>query len=267
MRNQLRTLIAAWKETGYSQLQAADHRGWAYDRLTAQLSADTDYKVLSGPYRGMSYFGAPRIPIVDKTPTTKLIGSFEEELHPWIEALVTRDYHTVTFIGAGEGYHAVGMARRMRASRFVVFDTLIAARQACKSLAEQNGVKQRLQLRGFCGAEAFFDLDLPGSLIFSDCGGAELTLLDPVLYPALRLATILVETHDAFDHRISARLVARFSGTHKIDLIAAKPRDPAKYTLPGDLSVEHVRMALDEQRKLTSDGKPQLWALLSPYAS
>jgi hypothetical protein len=267
MRNQLRTLIAAWKETNYSQLQAADHRGWSYDRLAAQLSADTDYTVLGGPYRAMKYFGDPRIPIVDRTPTTKLIGSFEEELHPWIAALATRDFHTVTFIGAGEGYHPVGMARLMRQTRFVVFDTLIAARQACKTLAEQNGVKQRIQLRGFCGAEAFHDLDIAGSLIFSDCGGAELTLLDPVLYPALRLATILVETHDAFDARISARIVARFSGTHRIDLVAAKPRDPSKYTLPGNLSPDQVRIALDEQRELTRDGKPQLWALLSPYAS
>src|SRR5688572_25413976 len=113
MRNQLRTLIAAWKGTKYSQFQAADHRGWTYDRLTAQLAAATDYTVLSGPYRGMKYFGPPRIPIVDENPTTKLIGSFEAELHPWIEALTARDFPTVIFLGSGEGYHAVGMARRM----------------------------------------------------------------------------------------------------------------------------------------------------------
>lgn len=267
MRNQLRTLLAAWKETNYSQLQAADHRGWGYDRLTAQFTAATDYTVLGGPYRGMKYFGPPRIPIVDQVPTTKLIGSYESELHQWIETLVTRDFPTVIFIGSGEGYHPVGMARRMLQTRFVVFDTLIAARQACKSLAEQNGVKNRMQLRGFCGAESLLDLELAGSLIVSDCGGAELTLLDPTIYPQLRLATILVETHDAFDSRISSRIVAKFRGTHRIDLVAAATRDPKKYQLPGDLSEDQVRMALDEQRKPTTDGKPQLWGLLTPYAS
>ena len=267
MRNQLRTLIAAWKETNYSQLQAADHRGWGYDRLTAHLTAATDYTVLGGPYRGMKYFGPPRIPIVDQVPTTKLLGSFEAELHTWIETLVARDFPTVIFLGSAEGYHPVGMARRMRQSRFVVFDTLIAARQACKTLAEQNGVKSRMQLRGFCGTESLLDLELAGSLIVSDCGGAELTLLDPILYPDLRLATILVETHDSFDPRISARIIAKFRGTHRIDLVAASPRDPKKYQLPGEVSEDQVVMALDEQRKLTSEGKPQLWGLLTPYAS
>lgn len=267
MRNQLRTLLAAWKETNYSQLQAADHRGWGYDRLTAHFTAATDYSVLGGPYRGMKYFGPPRIPIVDQVPTAKLIGSYESELHQWIEMLVTRDFPTVIFLGSGEGYHPVGMARRMLQTRFVVFDTLIAARQACKSLAEQNGVKNRMQLRGFCGAESLLDLELAGSLIVSDCGGAELTLLDPTIYPQLRLATILVETHDAFDSRISSRIVAKFRGTHRIDLVAATTRDPKNYQLPGYLSGDQVRMALDEQRKLTSDGKPQLWGLLTPYAS
>jgi len=266
MRNQLRTLIAAWKGTRYSQFQAADHRGWTYDRITAQLAAATDYTVLSGPYRGMKYFGPPRIPIVDQHPTTKLIGSFEAELHPWIEALTAREFPTVIFLGSGEGYHVVGMARRMPRSRFVVFDTLIAARQACKTLAEQNGVKNRVQLRGFCGGESLMDLDIAGSLIMSDCGGAELTLLDPTVFPILRLATILVETHDAFDSRISARIETKFGGTHRIDYVAAAPRDPAKYVLPGLLREQAVT-ALDERRKLTREGKPQLWALLTPYAS
>ncbi len=267
MRNQLRTLMAAWRETNYGKLQAADHRGWSYDKLAAQLSSATDYTVIGGPYRGMRYFGEPRIPIIDKSPTAKLIGSFEEELHPWIERLIERAFREVIFIGAAEGYHAVGMAKRMPRSRFVVFDTLIAARHACKQLADQNAVKSRLQLRGFCGAEAFYDLEIAGSLIVSDCGGAELTLLDPVLYPALRTATLLVETHDAFDPRITPRLVSKFKQTHNIDFTEAAPRDPSRYLLPGKLPLESVRMALDEQRKPTRDAKPQRWALLTPYSS
>ncbi|MGK2962886.1 MAG: hypothetical protein ACSLFK_12165 [Gemmatimonadaceae bacterium] len=267
MRNQLRTLMTAWRETNYGKLQAADHRGWSYDKLAAQLSSATDYTVIGGPYRGMRYFGEPRIPIVDNSPTAKLIGSFEEELHPWIERLIERGFSDVIFIGGGEGYHAVGMARRMELSRFVVFDTLIAARQACNQLAEQNAVKSRMQLRGFCGAEAFYDLEIAGSLIFSDCGGAELALLDPVLYPALRTATLLVETHDLFDARITSRLVSKFRQTHNIEFTEAAPRDPAKYLLPGNLSLDSVKVALDEQRKPTGDGKPQRWALLTPISS
>lgn len=267
MKNQLRTILTAWKETPFARLRASDHRSFGYDRLTEQIAAATEYTVLHGPYRGMRYFGPPGVPLIDEHPTTKLIGSFEEELHPWIESLIKPGVGNVVHLGSGEGYHAVGLARRMPGVRSFVFDTLLASRKACKTLAEQNGVRDRVQLRGFCGADAFLDVELAGSLIFSDCGGAELTLLDPLLYPSLNLATMLVETHDAFDSRVTSRLVSRFSGTHRIEFVSAVARDPKRYSLLNAFPEATARMALDEGRTFTKEGKPQRWALLSPYVA
>lgn len=267
MRNQLLTMVAAWKATPYTQLRAADHRGWAYDRLTAALSVATDNTIAAGPYKGMKYFGPPGVPIVDRLPTTKLLGSFEEELHPWIETLVSREFQQLIHIGSGEGYHVVGMARRLPFAKTVVFDTLIAARKACRTLADQNKVRDRIQLRGFCEADALLDIELAGSLIFSDCGGAELIMLDPVLYPSLSMATMLVETHDAFDVRVTPRLISRFSATHHIEFVNAAGRDPANYPHLQGLDRDSAEMALAEHRQITKLGKPQAWALLTPYTS
>lgn len=50
MRNQLLTMVAAWEAAPYTQLRAADHRGFGYDRLTEQIAAATNYTVSSGPY-------------------------------------------------------------------------------------------------------------------------------------------------------------------------------------------------------------------------
>lgn len=267
MRNQLRTFLSAWKAAPYTQLRAADHRGWAYDRMTTQLAIAADYTVLYGPYRGMKYFTDSGIPIVDRFPAAKIIGSFEEEIHPWIEKLCSTPFATVVHIGSSEGYHAVGMAKRMPETRSIVFDTLIAARQASKTLAEQNGVRQRMQLRGFCGAEALLEVELEGALVFSDCGGAELTLLDPNVYPALREATILVETHDAFDARITSRIHSRFGASHLIQMVYARGRDAAGYPVPGSLDEAETCTALDERRKPAPDGTPQAWALLTPWSA
>jgi len=267
LNDQLRTLVSAWRINPYTRWRAADHRSLAYDKIAAEVAARAHHTVLGGPYKGMRYFGPSGVPLDDQHPTTKLIGSFEEEIHPWIESLIDRQFRQVVHIGGGEGYHAVGLMMRMPESQSIVFDTLIAARKACKMLARQNEVHTRLQLRGFCGIEGLRDLDLSDTLIFSDCGGAELTILDPRSYPALGTATILVETHDSFDNRITPRLRSRFGSTHKIEFRSVVDRDPLRYPFLAELSPASAQLALDESRSLSADGRRQTWALLSPYVS
>ena len=267
MRNQLRTIFSTWREVPYTQFQAADVRSLAYDRLTERIAEASGHRVMHGPYKGMRYFGSEGIPIVDELPTTKLVGSFEEEVHPWIETLVARGFRNVIHLGSGEGYHAVGMALRLPEARSVVFDTLIAARKACKELADQNGVRDRMQLRGFCALDGLLDVELEGSLVFSDCGGAELSILDPKLYPALALSTMLVETHDAFDIRVTRRLMTRFSESHSIEFVAARPRDATKYQFLSSFKPDQAQAAVEENRAVTKDGKPQTWALFQPLVA
>jgi hypothetical protein len=267
MINSLRTLVSAWKVQPYTKLQAADHRSWTYDRLAAHMCEDFGYMVHAGPYKGMRYFGPPGVPIIDEHPTTKILGTFEEELNEWIEALVSHDFEEIVHLGAAEGYHAVGLAMRLPESRSVIFDTLIASRKATRQLADLNGVRNRIQLRGFCGSDGLLEIDLADSLVFCDCGGAELTLLDPVLFPGLRLATIVVELHDFFDDRITPRLVSRFSSTHRIEFKAATKRDPAAHARLRDFSPTEAHMALDEAREMTQHGASQTWAMLTPYAA
>ena len=267
MRNQLRVLLQSWKVSPYTRLRAADHRNWAYDRLSKRIATLADHTILAGPYKGMKYFGLNGVPVVDPLPTAKFLGSFEEELHPWIERLIKSGFRRIVHVGAGEGYHVVGMAQRLPQAHSIVFDTLIAARKACRSLAEQNRVRERMQLRGFCGGDAFLDIELPGSLIFSDCGGAELVLLDPQLHPSLAAATMLVETHDAFDARITPRLLSRFCRTHTVEFVAVLPRNPARFPLLRQFPEATAQMALDENRDVAADGKPQTWALFTPKLS
>jgi hypothetical protein len=266
LTNQFKTLVSAWKTNPYTQWKAADTRNRAYDKIAAAIAVKAGYTVQAGPYKGMRYFGPEGVPTVDQHPATKLIGSFEEEIHPWIESLIARGFRQVIHIGGGEGYHAVGLMMRMTEARSIVFDTLIPARKACKSLARQNAVQDRLQLRGFCGTEGMRDLDISDTLVFSDCGGAELTILDPNAYPALKSATILVETHDAFDNRITPRLRSRFAATHKIDFKSTVDRDPSRYPFLMEFSPASAQMAVDENRALTADGSRQTWALLTPIA-
>jgi hypothetical protein len=267
MRNQIRTFLSAWKVQPYTQLQAADHRNFAYDRLAAVICQEAEYRVLGGPYAGMQYFGPPGVPIIDQCPITRILGSYEEEIHPWLDAMMERSYESFVHIGGGSGYHAVGLAMRLPESRAIVFDTLIASRKAIRQLADMNDVRGRLQLRGFCDADGLLDVDLRSSMLIIDCGGAEFSLLDVKVFPDLRVAPMLVELHDYFDDRITPRLMSRFSATHRIEIVSQSRRDPARYPFLEKYSQDEREMAVDEKRKLTRTGKPQTWALLTPYAS
>ncbi|HUQ46923.1 MAG TPA: hypothetical protein VM053_01620 [Gemmatimonadaceae bacterium] len=262
--NSVRRLISAWHVEPYHHFRASDTRGFAYDRVVSAVEQLTKFKVIGGPYRGMSYFGPHSVPFVDALPTPKLLGSYEAELHPWIETLIAKGFRNVINIGGAEGYHAVGLAMRLPSTRVTVFDTILAARKAARQLAEQNRVRKRMQFRGFCDANALLDVELEGSLIFSDCAGTELMLLDPTMHPGLSQATLLVELHDYFDVRVTPRLIAQFGSTHSIEFVTTEPRKVEDYPLLSGMSLDDAAMALDERRKITRDGKLQRWALLTP---
>ncbi len=267
MRNQIRTLITAWKDQGYTQLHAADHRNFLYDRLAATICEETKYRVMGGPYAGMQYFGPPGVPIIDQCPTTKILGSYEEEIHPWIEAMIAKSYQNFVYIGGGSGYHAIGIAKRLPESSALVFDTLIASRKAVRQLADLNNIRGRLQLRGFCDAEGLLDVDMKKSMFFIDCGGAEFNILDPKVHPDLVAAPMVLELHDYFDDRITPRVMSTFSPTHKIEVVSAVARDPSRYPLLEKYEPDLRTMAVDEKRQLTRNGKAQTWMLLTPFSS
>ncbi|HZK78007.1 MAG TPA: hypothetical protein VFC35_03800 [Gemmatimonadaceae bacterium] len=67
--------------------------------------------------------------------------------------------------------------------------------------------------------------------------------------------------------RITPRLISRFSSTHQIDFVSVAGRDPGKHHLLSGLPLPSAQMALEENRQVSKLGKPQTWALLTPYTS
>ena len=59
----------------------------------------------------------------------KLIGSYEEEVHPIIEEIIRRRYSIVVNIGCAEGYYAVGFALRIPDAIVYAFDVDTTAQQ------------------------------------------------------------------------------------------------------------------------------------------
>jgi hypothetical protein len=186
-------------------------------------------RVLTGPFRGMVMRHGMNWPPL-------ALGVYERELHPAVDTLVARGFRRVVNFGASDGYYAVGLAMRLPAARVIAFEMDASRLPPVRTMAAANGVADRLTLLGERCTTGRLDetLGSDGSdtLLFVDIDGGEIEVLDPAAAPALRTATILVETHDCFVPGVHAALVERFAPTHVATSIPLRRRTLADFPVP-----------------------------------
>jgi hypothetical protein len=147
----------------------------------------------------------------------KLLGSYESELHPFIEEMLGNAYTSIVDIGCAEGYYAVGFGLRLTKADIYAFDVDFRARRLCAQLSELNGLNGRMHIGDFCDAATFNEIPLGRrALIMSDCEGYESTLFKPEIAALLSKHDLIIETHDFIDLNISLELRGAFQETHRI---------------------------------------------------
>lgn len=212
-------------------------------------------KVRRGPFAGMRY---PQDALGRTSHLgAKLLGSYEQELEPTIEALIDERFQTILNVGAGEGYYAVGLALRSPESLIRAYESDGWQRRLCAQVASTNGVAGRVVVEGACRLERLEGDALGRVLILCDCEGCELDLLQPDRHPFLRTATLLVELHDSVEPSTTTRIVSRFSRTHDAELIFAEQRDPTRYEELAGIPEVDAHLALWERDAGS-------WGLLRP---
>ena len=203
-------------------------------------------RVVNGPFRGMAYapisWGAALGP--------KLLGSYEEPIHGWVEMAVETGYSTIVNIGCAEGYYATGFALRCPATRVIGFDTHEPAIADARRIAALNGaaVEFRAERCTPHSLETLLSTDRAAALLFVDIEGGELELLDPVACPALTRTDMIVEAHDCFIPGITDALIKRFRNTHAISIHIDTPFRWTDYSGSGALSRAQVARLTNESR-------------------
>lgn len=211
----LRETVGGWSEAPDPEHINATLRVMSRWR---QLGLQQTYLRRNGPiiwggiFAGMEYLSAA----TEGALFPRLLGSYEAELHPHLRAFAESGIDTVIDVGCAEGYYAVGLARLMPEARVHAHDTDEQALAACRSLAEKNGVADRVEVGGLFKPEDFQRFAGRRALVMVDTEGAELDILQPDLAPALAGFNIIVETHDVYREGALATLVSRFSPTHDI---------------------------------------------------
>ena len=127
----------------------------------------------------------------------KLLGIYERELWPVVASLDATEFRTPVNVGAGEGYYAVGLARRHSDIRVVAFEALEAGRAAIVRMAHLNRVADRIAVRGCCDLAALQAAlhEDPTAIVICDAEGAELDLLRPDVVPELQRGFCQISGH------------------------------------------------------------------------
>lgn len=235
-----------------------------YPRIVHTVGTSLDWRVASGPFAGMKYIGAA----AGSRLVPKLLGSYESELHDWVEQAIAKNFRQVIVVGCAEGYYAVGLARRMPKANVIAFDLDSRAQDLCKQMAKLNDVGDRVDVRGGATPENLGQIDLTDTFIVCDCEGYENELLDPQKIPHLANVTMLVELHDCFFPGTTDRLKERFSQTHSIAMRDMQPRDAGQYPVLKQLKPADRAVAVDEDRTDVAGRRlHQQWVLFTPKAS
>jgi hypothetical protein len=192
-----------------------------------------------------------------------IVGSYEEELHDVVEALIAQAPGRFIDVGCADGYYAVGFATRLPSAQVYAFDISESARRRTLATARINNVAERVHLGGECTTDGLRVLLGPDTVLMVDCEGCEVQLLRPEAAPELAQVTMIIELHTFADPLVLSKLTASFSGTHRIQRIRCQPRGGRSYAATADLTPADRALALDEGR----GPAPLGWALLSPSAA
>ena len=174
----------------------------------------SDAVVRHGPFAGLRY--AEMISIASSL-YPKLLGSYESELHPWIEEVCEAGYTEIIDVGCAEGYYAVGFAMRLPQATVHAYDTYEGARQLCADSARLNGVADRVMVGSLFAAEELRSIPIrQRGLIVCDCDGGENEIFTKQTGRKFADWDLLIETHDCYDITISTRLAELFRKTHDL---------------------------------------------------
>ena len=225
---------------------------WGLFDLNQKLIAQAGRRVLHGPFAGMTLTSSAEQQHVGPY----LLGTYEMELHGWIEECLRGRFSEIVDIGTSFGYYAVGLARRFPNTPVIAFDTDWWARRAVAEMAAANDVAN-ITLQRHCSASWLATHLKPSSLIVSDCEGYEAQLFLEAPIPALSTATMIVELHEQTPGELVPKFEARFSSTHAIERVSERSMTPPVRDLPG-LEASQMERLSQEVRG------PQTWIYLRP---
>lgn len=225
-----------------------------------ELDLSKDLTVRRGPFAGTKY---PSLARLGSACLPKLLGVYERELIPIFDKIKDRPYTDILNVGCAEGYYAVGLARWHPNAKVTAYDIEPKQRAFCKSLAELNGVANRVDIQSACTPEVLAKFKFAGrGLIICDCEGYESQLFTSAAVANLGNCDVLVELHDVIDLTITDKILDIFKPTHDVTLVTSIDtiRRAKTFDVP-----ELANLHLETRRRVLTERYAEMdWAFFEP---
>ena len=182
-----------------------------------------------------------------------VVGCYEQQLFPYIEAIVATEPDLIINIGCAEGLYSIGFARRVPRCRILAVDTAPSAQDAVSANARTNGVEHQIQFAQGLNCAQFEEALEPAQApaVIVDCEGCEGELIDSVKVPTLRRTTLLVELHDFAISGLTDLILERLRDTHDTTIVRESGRNPHDVELLHDMRSTMKYLAMSEARPQT----------------
>jgi hypothetical protein len=244
-----------------AQLRIAPSRFYRH-RNAALREAGRPTTVASGPFRGMIYARHA----ADKCLLPRLLGTYECEVHGAVERLCESRPDVVVVAGAGEGYYAVGLARRIPTAVIIAYDGSRWARHLLRQMAIRNCAADRVRIEALV-TPAELERSLQPArrpVLVCDVDGFEFELVHPQLVPTLARTIILMETHEHLVPGLFEEMRRRFGFTHQIERFQQRRRTLQDLPAHIPLSEQEALWAMDEYQFRSVE---QFWLYMTPINS
>ncbi len=177
----------------------------------------SDKIVRHGPFKGMIFSTEPS---AASSTYAKLLGSYESEIHPFINIVLARQHQLVVNIGCDDGYYALGMARRKPGVKVIAYDNNKNAVAKAFSLAKQNNLERQVSFAGTFRTADIDELDESiNTLFIVDCEGAEREIFTQQNAVKLKHADLLIELHINLHPDLEDYFSNMFSHTHHVQMV------------------------------------------------
>jgi ribosomal protein L11 methylase PrmA len=212
--------------------------------------------VQAGVFKGLQY---PALRSSGSGLFVKFIGSYENELHPFIQSLALKNYTTIIDIGCAEGYYAAGFAKMFPNAQVMAYDIDTEALNNCRAMAQANGLANRMVLKEKCTKQDLLNFKPEtAALIICDCEGYEAELFDTQVAQHLKTCDFIIELHTHVVPDIKKKIEASFANTHRIAFVASQLKSVKDYEVFNRLPVEYR-----QDKYLFERGTQMEWALIT----
>lgn len=234
--------------------------------LSLNLYKKHNNSVIYGPYKGMFFSENNHWGIGDLGP--KIIGLYEFEVQNKLIDLVSNfKIENFVNIGAAEGYHAIGIAKKTGIQNFVLYEIDKKGQEILKENILKNELKKNIKIENKANLNSIYELnkklDFSKTLFLIDIEGYELELFNDEILGLLKNSFLIIENHRFLLSKTKQikyqELVNKFDDSFNVELVSNTGRNISQINELSNLSENELMM-------ISSESRPKMmeWFVLTP---